>query len=59
MSAVLGMPPGARDSMQCIGAGCMFWRWEIDLQGRIKSEPATAPTWQEGRLGYCGLAGKP
>lgn len=34
----------------CIGSACMAWRWK--LQTRFDEE-------REGKLGYCGKAGKP
>lgn len=51
------MPPQAN----CMGAGCMAWRWAgwwRDGIGAIAATPRT--DGQDGpRLGYCGLAGKP
>jgi hypothetical protein len=36
----------------CIGSACMAWRWYPDNRQDFTG-------WEEHRIGWCGLAGKP
>ncbi len=49
VGAMRGSYDGNWDKGSCIGSKCMAWRWS----SKIGSEN------RPGKLGYCGLAGKP